>query len=99
MAGTQAAYDMLRNGSILEAGFKAYESSVGIWFWPLFFIFTLTLIHIKTENPAYIFFYALLGNVLIGAYILPITHPIFYSIAVFSFFLVLWKIFGSKKTE
>lgn len=97
MVDTSAAYKLLVNGSIIRAANELYQTTVGMWFWPIFFIITLVILYIKTENPTYIIFYTILGNYLIGAYVLPPTYPIFYGIAVFSLFLVLWKIFGSDK--
>ena len=96
---TTNAYNLLINGSIIQAGNEAWMSTVGIWFWPIIFIWTLVMVYIKSENPTYIFVYSILGNVLLGRYIFPLSHPIFYSVAVFSLFLTLWKIFGSKKIE
>jgi len=97
MVNTSKAYDLLLNGSVIKANNEVYTSVVGIWFWPIFFFVTLVVIYIKTENPAYIIFYSILGNYLIGTYVVPLTHPIFYGIAVFSLALVLWKMFGSDK--
>src|SRR3990167_6188054 len=99
MANTSIAYDLLMNGSIVQAGIKAYEPSLGIWLWPLFFIFTLVIVHIKTENPSYLFVYAVLGNVLLANFLTTITSKIFYITLVISLALVLWKVYGSKKTE
>ncbi len=99
MVDTTKAYDLLINGSVIEAANEVYAATVGIWLWPIIFVVTLVVIHIKTENPSYLVFYSILGNYLIGTYIVPLTHPIFYGIFVFSLFAVLWKIFGSTKTE
>lgn len=99
MVDTTTAYNLLINGSVIEANTEVYEAAIGIWAWPILFLVTLVIFYIKSENPAYIAFYAIFGNYLIGNYVVPITHPIFYGTAVFSFFLVLWKIIGSRKIE
>lgn len=102
MAATEAAYEILvKNGTVIKAGTKAWESTVGIFFWPILFLWTLVVVYIKTENPAYIFMYAVLGNALLAwkamTQLDTIFHPVFYVTAVISLFLVLWKIFGSNR--
>lgn len=100
MANITTAYTHLTNGSLFKAVNEAYTSPpIGIFFWPIIFLFTLTIIAIKTENPAYVTIYAVLGNFALAT-LLPITtHIIFYTTLVLSFFLVLWSFFGSSKVD
>ena len=99
MANTTAAYNLLINGSIIKGGFKAYEYSMGFWLWPILFIFTLVMVHIKTENPGYLLAYAILGNALLASRLTVDTSKIFYLTLVISLALVLHKIYASKRLD
>lgn len=91
---TSLAYEYLMNGSIFKATNAVYQAKVGVIFWPLLFIWTLIIIAVKTESPNFVLFYAILGNYLIGKYVIGIFTPMFYMVAVLSLAIVLWKIFG-----
>jgi hypothetical protein len=99
MVNTTVAYNELLNMSIIKASNSVYTATLGDWFWPIIFLFTLTLIAIKTENPAYVLVYSILGNFALAAHLKTVTHPIFYLTMVISLALVLWNIYASKKTE
>ena len=87
------------NGSVIRAGFEAYTPALGTWLWPAFFIFTLVIVYIKTENTGYLFFYAVLGNALLATKLSVITSKIFYLTMVISLALVLWKAYASRRIE
>ena len=91
------SYELLVNGSVFKAVNQIYIDKVGIIFWPILFLFTLVIIAIKTESSNYVLFYTVLGNYMIGKYISGFFHPIFYIMAVLSLFVVLWKMYASKK--
>lgn len=98
MANLTIAYTALTNASMLEAANEAYKASpIGIFFWPIIFLFTLFMVAIKTENPAFVFIYAVIGNFVLSQYLFSITDPIFWGIAVISLFMVLWSFFGTDK--
>lgn len=99
MPNLDKAYELLLNGSVIKGSNEAYQSTIGVWFWPLIFIFTLTLLAIKSENPAYVAFYAITGNIVLAGFLPIATHPIFYGILVFSLALVFWSIYASKKVD
>ena len=99
MANMTQAYTYLANSSLFEAANEAYAVSVGIFFWPIIFMFTLFLVYIKTESPAYVAVYAIIGNVALAALLPILTHTIFYTTIVFSIALTLWSFFGSNKIE
>lgn len=99
MINTTPAYNQLTNMSIIKSSTVVYEAVFGIWLWPILFWFTLVLLYIKTENPAYVTIYAILGNVALGTTLPTILHPVFYMSMVFSLTMVLWSIWGSKRTE
>jgi len=103
MANLTAAFTALQNASLFEATTEAYTSApygAGDFFWPIILLFTLFLIHIKTESPAMVAIFAIIGNFTIAAFLFgSIAMPIFYGTLVFSFFIVLWGIFGSPKIE
>ena len=99
MSHVNESFELLTNGSLFLASAGAYEATIGLFFWPIIFLFTLFLLFIKSENPAYIAIYAILGNFALAT-LLPIqTDPIFYTTAVLSLALVLWSFFGSGKIE
>jgi len=101
MAATMnQSWEYLQNASLFKAVDTAYQASaMGIFFWPIIFLFTLFVIYIKTENPGYVAIYAILGNVALVT-LLPIaTHPIFYTTVVLSIALSLWSFYGSSKID
>jgi len=89
------------NQSIIKAGIKIYEAPevMGVYLWPLIFLFTLIVVAIKSEHPGYVFFYAVLGNIVLASYLPIKTNPIFWGIMVFSLLIVLWSFWASKKIE
>ena len=97
MANTTAAYDLLVNGSLIEASVAVYESVIGYYFWPIIFIFTIVLVYIKSENPGTVFIVAVIGNFMIGVYLPVVFRPILYLTLVISLFLVLLKMWGSRQ--
>ena len=99
MVNTTAAYSDLLNMSVMKATNSVYTEAVGIWFWPIIFLFTLFLLAIKSENPAYVAFYAILGNIVLATKLPIETHPIFYAVIVFSLAMVLWSVYASKKVD
>ena len=103
MANLTGAFTALQNASLFEAVDKAYTSApygAGDFFWPIMLLFTLFMVHIKTESPAMVAIIAIIGNFTIAAFLFgSIAMPIFYGTLVFSFFIVMWSIFGSSKIE
>lgn len=97
------SFDLLSNGSVIEAVIKNYEIAWTfgdvIWFWPVIFLFTLVMVAMKSESPAFISIYAVLGNVFLGTMLPQISHLIFGLILVFSFLIVLYSLFASPRTE
>ena len=98
-----ASFDLLINGSIIEAAIKSYEEPLTfggiIWFWPIVFLLTLILVAIKTENPSMVAIYAILGNVALGTLLPNISHIMFGMILIFSLVVWLFSIFGSRRIE
>jgi len=99
VATINQSFIYLQNASLFKAANEAYAVSLGIFFWPIIFLFTLFVIYIKTENPAFVAIYAIIGNVALVAFLPIFTHPIFYLTLLFSFSMVLWSFFGSSKIE
>ena len=99
MASMTQAYEYLGNASLFKAANEAYAVSVGIFFWPIIFLFTLFMLYIKTENPAYVAMYAIIGNVALAAFLPIMTHPIFYITLTLSLGFTLWSFFGSSRID
>lgn len=97
------SFDLLINGSVIEAAIKSYEEawtfSGIIWLWPILFLFTLTLIAIKTENPSIVGIIAILGNIALGTRLDQISHTIFAIVLIFSLVVWFYSLFVSKKFE
>ena len=87
------------NQSIIKSSITIYEAVWGVYFLPLIFLFTLTLLAIKSGKPAYVIFYAILGNFALVGYLPVRTQPIIWGVMVFSLFAVLWSFWASNKTE
>lgn len=99
MVNTTTAYELLTNGSFIQAGFEAYKVSMGDWLWPVFFIFTLVVVFIKTESPGYLLTFAILGNALLSTRLTSVTAPIFYMTLVISLALVLYKFYMGRRID
>ncbi len=97
------SFDLLLNGSVVEAAVSTYEISMtfgGInWLWPFIFIMTLIVVAIKTENPTMVAIYAILGNVALASRLPQLTNVIFIPILIFSVLIWLYSIFVSPKIE
>ena len=63
MANLTTPYTELLNASLFKAATHTYEASIGVLFWPIIFMFTLAMLYIKTESPAFVALYAIIGNV------------------------------------
>ncbi len=97
------SFDLLVNGSVIPAAIKSYEIAWTfggvIWLWPVVLLFTLLMVAVKTESPPMVAIYAILGTVALGtSRIVPISHPAFFLIVVFSVVIWLFSLFLSPKT-
>ncbi|KKK53813.1 hypothetical protein LCGC14_3091020 [marine sediment metagenome] len=97
------SFDLLINGSVVDAAIKSYE--IGwtfggvVWLWPIVMLFFLIIIAIKTNNPAVVAVMAILGTVALGSTrIVPVSHPAFVFIIIFSLVIWFFSIFLSPKT-
>lgn len=99
MATTTQAWEYLQNASLFKATTEIYEVAWGLWFWPIIFMFTLFVVAIKTESPAFVAIYAILGNLALSRFLIPASHPIFFGTLIFSIAMVLWSLFGSNKID
>ena len=99
MATMAQATELLHNASLFKAANEAYAVSLGIFFWPIIFLFTLFVVYIKTENPAYVAVYGILGNVILASFLPIISHPIFYVTVLLTLAMVLWSFFGSSRID
>lgn len=94
------AWVYLQNMSLFKASNEVYAVALGIFFWPIVFLFTLFVVAIKTESPAYIFLYSVIGNIALFTLMTDVrTHPIFYATVLLSLTMVLWSLFGSSKVD
>ncbi len=97
------SFDLLINGSVIEAAVKTYETAFNfggvIWFWPIMFLITLILVAMKTESPAMIAIYAILGNIALGTMLPQISSVFFFIIVVLSVMIWLYSLFVSPKLE
>ena len=97
------SFDLLVNGSIMQAVIKSYEEAWNfggiIWLWPVVFLFTLIIVAIKSESPTVVGIYAILGTVALGTMLEQLTHIVFGFIAVFSVMIWLFSLFLSRKIE
>ena len=94
------SYQLIANNqTLIKAAISVYEVAWGIYFWPLMFLLTLFMVAIKTEKPAYVVFYAILGNVALASYLPSKTNPIFYGTIVFSLFFVLWSFYANRSMD
>ena len=97
------SFDLLMNGSVIEAAVKSYEEAWTfggvIWFWPVIFLFTLILVAMKSENPTLVGMYAILGTVALGVRLPAVADPIFALIVIFSILIWFFSLFISRRTE
>ena len=94
------AWIYLQNASFFNAVNQAYTAPpIGEFFWPLIFLFTLFMVALRSENPFYVAFYAILGNVALGTLVFSRFGVIFYATVVFSLAIGLWSFFGSSKID
>jgi len=95
------SYDLLMNGSIIEASIKSYEIPLTfsgiIWLWPILFLFTLILVAMKTESPTMVAIIAILGNVALGTLLPQQTHIIFALILILSLLIWFYSLFISQR--
>ena len=93
------SFDLLINGSIFEAVNSVYTQAWGVWFWPLLFFATLGLVALKTQSPAMVAIYTIIGNTTL-ALLLPVESSIiFYVVLMLSMGITLYMVFGSPRTD
>ncbi|KKL09609.1 hypothetical protein LCGC14_2564130 [marine sediment metagenome] len=97
------SFDKLINGSVIPAAVSTYTEAFTfggvIWLWPIFFIGTLFLVAIKTENPTMVAIYAILGTVALGTMLPTISNTILAFITIFSVTIWFYSLFVSPKVE
>ena len=98
-----ASFELLMNGSVVEAAVKSYEEvwTFGgvVWLWPILFIFLLTLVAIKTENPTMVGIFVILGGVALSTQLdAGISAIVFGFVLVLSILVWMFSIFVSPKT-
>lgn len=97
------SFDILSNGSVVEAAIKSYEigwTFGGItWFWVVIFLFTLLMVAIKSDSPAMVAMYAILGGIALRSQLPLISDTIFGFIMVITIFIWLFSVFISKKID
>ena len=100
MANLTDAFTALQNASLFEAATKAYTEStiLGDFFWSILFAFFLILIYIKTESPAPVAIFSIIGAFALKG-LLTIANPMFYGYLVFSIALSFWSFFGSSRID
>lgn len=99
MANMSTAFELLTNMSVVEAANEAYNITIGVFFWPIIFLFSLFVIYLKTENPTYLSIYTIIGAFVLGKWLINPLQPIFYITLLFSIGLTLWSMFGSSRIE
>lgn len=100
MAISPRAYQYLNNQSLVRAAIEVYVSSpIGPFFWAIIYLFLLIVVAIKSESPAYIAFYSILGHILLINYIPAEFQKIFYFTVVLSLAFFFWSLYASKKTD
>ena len=99
MATMAQATELLHNASLFKAANEAYTTSLGIFLWPILFLFTLFMLYIKTENPAYVAMYGIIGTVALASFLPMLTQPIFYITVLLTLAIVLWSFFGSSRND
>ena len=98
-----ASFDLLMNGSVVEAAVKSYEEvwTFGgvVWLWPIIFLFLLTLVAMKSENPTMVGIFVILGGVALSTQLdAGISATIFGLVMLLSIVVWLFSIFMSPKT-
>lgn len=99
---TNAAFDLMLNGSLLKASVMGYESAWGPWFWPVLFMATVGLVGIKSKSPALIAIMTIIRNVILGYKyaLLPVQSSIiFYVVLVLTFGFTIYSVFGSTPSD
>lgn len=89
---SNAAYDLLLNGSVVPASYTVYTSLIGDWFFVILWLFLLVVTFIRTEDIAYIFVFGLLGMLGLGAYGLfpSFARPIAYLVLALCLMITLY---------
>ena len=98
-----ASFDLLVNGSIIEAAVKSYEEGwlMGgvIWFWPIMLLFLLIIVALKSESPTMVAIFAILGNVALRSRLDQISDVIFGLVVILSVLVWFFSLFISRKIE
>jgi len=97
----EAAYQSLTDGNVVGAAndalMAAWMTSGGSIWWSLV-VFVITLaVSIKVEDPSASAIAVLIGGVVMGPLMLPISKTFYFVILVFLFGSVLFKTFGKKQ--
>ncbi len=98
------SFDLLVNGSVIDAAIKSYEEvwtfAGVVWLWPIVFIFLLTLVAIKTENPTMVGIFVILGGVALSTRLdAGISATVFGLVLVLSILVWLYSLFVSPRTD
>ncbi len=98
------SFELLINGSVVEAAVKSYEEALtfaGVnWLWPILFLFLLTLVAIKTENPTMVGIFVILGGVALSTQLdAGISGTVFGFVLVLSILVWLYSIFVSPRSD
>ena len=95
------AFQQLTNGSTLQAASTAYMAVWNQAFWSIIFVVFLLILYIKTDSLPLIGMFTIFGNAFLGTQLLPYPHlrVFFYIILSMSLFMLLYKFYGSSKTQ
>ena len=91
---TAPEYDMILNGTIIEASLQSYTNVMNDWFVVLLFFFTLSLFYIATKDEGFVGFFGLVGSALLLGFLPAKIHFIIYLFIVLSIGMLLFKVFG-----
>lgn len=93
------SYDLLANGSAIDAVVHLYENSYWLhgWFWFLMYFAVVAAVFIRTESKGLTVIIALVGLSTFGAELLiPQFHFLIYVIPVMSLAMLLFVAFYKK---